>query len=189
GRADTSGASGVTLPGLNESAPGRKPRKLTYWQSVARVGVQVADALEYAHRQGVLHRDIKPSNLLLDLKGTVWVTDFGLAKAEGSDNLTHTGDVLGTLRYMPPEAFDGRFDGRGDVYSLGLTLYELAALRPAFDERNRQRLIKQVTTEEPPRLHAVRPEVPRDLATIIEKAIEKDPARRYASAAELEADL
>src|SRR5437868_7898146 len=90
---------------------------------------------------------------------------------------------------MPPEAFDGRSDARGDVYSLGLTLYELAALRPAFDERNRQRLIKQVTTEEPPRLQKVRPEIPRDLATIVEKAIEKDPARRYPSAADLEADL
>ncbi|HET6574989.1 MAG TPA: serine/threonine-protein kinase [Fimbriiglobus sp.] len=146
---DTSGlSSSVTLPGQADRS-GRR-RKPTYWQSVARIGVQVADALEYAHKQGVLHRDIKPSNLLLDLKGTVWVTDFGLAKAEGADNLTHTGDILGTLRYMPPEAFDGRADARGDVYSLGLTLYELAARRPAFDERNRQKLIKQVTTADPP---------------------------------------
>ena len=112
----------------------------------------MADALEYAHRQGIRHRDIKPSNLLLDTTGTVWVTDFGLAKADDQQNLTHTGDVLGTLRYMPPEAFDGKADARGDVYSLGLTLYELLALRPAFDEKERSRLIKQVTTEEPARL-------------------------------------
>src|SRR5438046_898711 len=116
------------------------------------IGVQVADALEYAHKQGIVHRDIKPSNLLLDTRGTVWVTDFGLAKAEGAENLTHTGDVLGTLRYMPPEAFQGRTDARSDIYSLGLTLYELLCLRSAFDEKERNRLIKQVMTEEPPRL-------------------------------------
>ena len=132
-------------------------KRLTYWQSVARIGVQVADALEHAHNQGVLHRDIKPSNLLLDTAGMVWVTDFGLAKADDQQNLTHTGDILGTLRYMPPEAFDGRTDARGDVYSLGLTLYELLALRPAFDEKERNRLIKQVTTG---RAGAARPAEP-----------------------------
>ena len=77
---------------------------------MARIGAQVADALEYAHKQGILHRDIKPSNLLLDTRGTVWVTDFGLAKADDQQNLTHTGDILGTLRYMPPEAFEGKAD-------------------------------------------------------------------------------
>jgi serine/threonine protein kinase len=97
-------------------------RGSTYWQGVARIGMQVADALEYAHRQGIVHRDIKPSNLLLDARGTVWVTDFGLAKTDDNLDLTHTGDVLGTLRYMPPEAFEGRSGPVGDVYSLGLTL-------------------------------------------------------------------
>jgi serine/threonine protein kinase len=186
--ADTSGAtSSVTLPG--QSTSGGKARKLTYWQSAARIGVQVADALAYAHAQGVIHRDIKPSNLLLDLAGTIWVTDFGLAKAEGSDNLTHTGDVIGTLRYMPPEAFDGRADARGDIYALGLTLYELAALRPAFAERERNRLIKQVTTTEPMPVGRVRKGVPRDLETIIHKAIDRDPARRYQTAVALCDDL
>ena len=113
-------------------------KKQTYWQSVANIGRQVAEALEYAHQQGIQHRDIKPSNLLLDMRGTVWVTDFGLAKVAGpgAENLTHTGDILGTLRYMPPEAFEGKTDARGDVYSLGLTLYELLAFRPAFDEED-----------------------------------------------------
>ena len=106
-----------------------------YYRSVARVGVQVAEALAYAHGQGILHRDIKPSNLLLDAKGTVWVTDFGLAKAEGGDGLTHTGDIVGTLRYMAPERFDGWSDPRSDVYALGATLYELLTLRPPFEER------------------------------------------------------
>lgn len=189
-RADTSGGTtSVTLPGLGQPSGARRAQQATYWQSVARVGVQVAEALEHAHRQGVVHRDIKPSNLLLDMHGTVWVTDFGLAKAEGGEDLTRTGDVLGTLRYMPPEAFDGKADGRGDVYSLGLTLYELVALRPAFDERDRNRLIKQVTTAEPEPLSRARRGVPRDLETILHKAAERDPGRRYPSAAELAADL
>ena len=130
------------------------PGKQTYWHRVASIGRQVADALDYAHKQGILHRDVKPSNLLLDMRGTVWVTDFGLAKVAGpgADDLTHTGDILGTLRYMPPEAFEGKSDARSDVYSLGLTLYELLAMRPAFAEKDRNKLIKMVTSEEPTRL-------------------------------------
>ena len=99
-----------------------------YWRSVARVGLQVAGALEYAHSQGIFHRDIKPSNLLLDAQGTAWVADFGLAKAVEGDDLTHTGDIVGTIRYMAPERFQGRCDARSDVYALGLTLYEMLAL-------------------------------------------------------------
>jgi WD40 repeat protein/serine/threonine protein kinase len=167
----------------------RSNRKMTYWQSVAQIGVQVASALEYAHRHGVVHRDIKPSNLLLDISGTVWVTDFGLAKAEGQQDLTHTGDVLGTVRYMPPEAFDGKADARGDVYSLGLTLYELVALRRAFPEKDRHKLIKQVTLGEPPPLDRLAPTVPRDLATIVHTAIAREPNRRYSTAHEFAADL
>jgi serine/threonine protein kinase len=151
--------------------------------------VQVAGALAYAHQDGVLHRDIKPSNLLLDARGHVWVADFGLAKAAGGDDLTHTGDIVGTLRYMAPEAFEGRADARSDVYALGLTLYELVALRPAFTESDHHRLIKQVTTEEPPRLAKVEPRLPRDLATILHKAINKEPARRYPTAETLGEDL
>ena len=99
-------------------------------QGVARIGVQVAEALAYAHGQGILHRDIKPSNLLLDSDGNVWVADFGLAKAVGTDDLTHTGDIVGTVRYMAPERFQGAGDARADIYALGLTLYELLALAP-----------------------------------------------------------
>ncbi len=164
-------------------------RKQTYWQSVATIGVQVADALEYAHKQGITHRDIKPSNLLLDTQGTVWVTDFGLAKADDQQNLTHTGDILGTLRYMPPEAFEGKTDARSDVYSLGLTLYEMLAFRPAFDEKERNRLIKQVTHEEPARLGKLNREVPRDLVDDRPQGDRPRSARRYATAGDLAADL
>ncbi len=179
--------SQVSLPGPNES--GTKSR--TYWHSVAHIGRQVAEALQYAHDQGVLHRDVKPSNLLLDMRGTVWVTDFGLAKAGDQQDLTHTGDILGTLRYMPPEAFEGKADARSDVYSLGLTLYELLALRPAFQEKgnDRHRLIKLVTTNEPERLDRLNRDVPRDLATIVHKAIDREPGSRYQTAQELSEDL
>jgi serine/threonine-protein kinase len=179
----------VALSSSSVVLPGQGTKRRTYWQSVAQIGVQVADALEYAHKQGIVHRDIKPSNLLLDTGGTVWVTDFGLAKVSDQQNLTHPGDVLGTLRYMPPESFEGRSDPRSDVYALGLTLYELLCLRPAFEERDRHKLIKQVSTEEPPRLGRLNREVPRDLVTIVHKAIERNPAHRYASASELSADL
>jgi serine/threonine protein kinase/WD40 repeat protein/Flp pilus assembly protein TadD len=182
--------SGVHLPGQSGSGvPSTAGKKTTYWESVARIGVQVAGALAYAHKLGVLHRDIKPGNLLLDLDGIVWVTDFGLAKADDSDNLTHTGDLLGTLRYMPPEAFEGRSDARSDVYGLGLTLFELVALRPAYEERDRNKLVKQVTTGDPPRLRKLRRDAPRDLVTIVEKATQKDPGRRYQTAGALADDL
>jgi WD40 repeat protein/serine/threonine protein kinase/tetratricopeptide (TPR) repeat protein len=182
-------SSSIKLPGPSGAGSTHKTKKHTYWQSVAQIGVQVASALEYAHKQGILHRDIKPSNLLLDTAGTVWVTDFGLAKADDQQNLTNTGDILGTLRYMPPEAFDGKADARSDVYSLGLTLYELLTLRPAFAEKDRNKLVKLVTTTEPPRLERLNQAVPRDLATVVQKAMERDPGRRYATAGELAAEL
>jgi WD40 repeat protein/serine/threonine protein kinase len=159
-----------------------------YYRSVARVGLQVAEALAYAHGQNILHRDIKPANLLLDLEGVVWVTDFGLAKDEGGD-LTRTGDLVGTLRYMAPERFSGLSDARSDVYSLGLTLYELLTLQPAFQESDRGRLIKWITQTEPPRPRKLDRRVPRDLETIVLKASAKEPAHRYATAHDLAEDL
>ncbi len=181
-------STAVHLPGQDEhstlSGSGRG-----YWQSVARVGVQVAEALAHAHAQGVLHRDIKPSNLLLDMHGTVWVTDFGLAKADGGDGLTQTGDIVGTLRYMAPERFGGTSDPRSDLYGLGVTLYELLTLRPAFAETDHNQLLQRVLHEEPPRPRRLNPEVPRDLETVVLKAIAKEPKQRYASGAEMAEDL
>ena len=106
-----------------------------YHREVARLGAQVADALAYAHSRGVLHRDIKPSNLLLDAVGNIWVTDFGLAKFEEGEDLSHSQEVVGTMRYMAPERFRGVSDRRCDIYALGATLYELLTLRPAFAQR------------------------------------------------------
>jgi serine/threonine protein kinase/WD40 repeat protein len=160
-----------------------------YAHSVARIGLQVAEALEYAHQQGTLHRDIKPSNILLDTHGIAWVTDFGLAKAAEDEDLTRTGDVVGTIRYMAPERFRGLADKRSDVYGLGLALYEMLALRPAYGASDRESLLYQVNHVEPPRLHELHPGVARDLETIVHKAIEKDAAHRYATAADLAEDL
>lgn len=159
-----------------------------YVRSVARMGLQVAEALAHAHSQGILHRDIKPSNLLLDAHGVVWITDFGLAKQEGSD-LTHSGDVVGTLRYLAPERFRGASDARTDIYGLGVTLYELLTTRPAFTTTDRHRLIHDIAHLEPAPPRRVEPHVPRDLETIVLKAMAKEPAGRYATAAEMAADL
>jgi eukaryotic-like serine/threonine-protein kinase len=160
-----------------------------YLRSVARIGIQVAEALEYAHKQGILHRDIKPSNLLLDAQGEVWVTDFGLAKAQDSDELTRTGDIVGTLRYMAPERFDGWSDPRSDVYALGATLYELLTLRPAFDESDRVKLIDRVLHDGAIPLRQLDRRIPRDLETVVLKALAKEPADRYATAGQLAEDL
>jgi serine/threonine protein kinase/WD40 repeat protein len=175
----------VPLPGHADGGQ----KSSSYWHSIARIGVQVASALEYAHHQGILHRDIKPANLLFDTHGTTWVTDFGLAKADDQPDLTHLGNVPGTLRYLPPEAFKGKRGCQSDVYALGLTLYELLALRPAFDEKDQDRLFVQVKRAVPPRLDALNPAIPRDLVTIVHKAIERELSDRYATAADLAADL
>jgi eukaryotic-like serine/threonine-protein kinase len=179
--------SGVVLPG--QSGDGRRSKAPTYWHSAARIGLQVAEALAYAHQQGVLHRDIKPANLLLDTQGNVWVTDFGLAKAGDQQDLTRTGDVLGTLRYLAPEVLHGQTDVRSEVYALGLTLYELLALRPAFQEKDRHRLARQIMGEAPTRLDRIDPGIPRDLVTIVHKAIDRDAGCRYQTARDLADDL
>jgi WD40 repeat protein/serine/threonine protein kinase len=159
-----------------------------FCRNVARLGLQVAEALAYAHARGIVHRDIKPANLLLDTTGVAWVSDFGLVKTQ-DPALTDTGDFVGTLRYMAPERFRGECDVRADVYALGLTLYELLVLRPAFDGQDRLHLVEQIGTQEPARPRTLDPRIPRDLETILMKAIEKDPRRRYPSAAALAGDL
>jgi len=151
--------------------------------------MQVAEALAYAHHQGVLHRDIKPSNLLLDTGGTVWVTDFGLAKVEGAEELTSPGDVVGTMRYLAPERFRAKSDVRSDLYSLGATLYELLTLEPAFGNSDRATLVERIAHEDPVPPRRLDPRLPRDLETIVLKTLRKEPGKRYQTAAELAEDL
>jgi WD40 repeat protein len=182
-----SGGSPAVLPGgsqLSAVDSGRRP----FFRSAAHIGRQVAAGLAYAHARGIVHRDIKPSNLLLDTQGVAWITDFGLAKA-GDDGLTQSGDILGTVRYMAPERLRGEGDARADVYALGLTLYELLTLKPAFESSDRLKLIEKIKSEDPPRPRALDPRIPRDLETIVLKATAKAPKDRYPSADALGEDL
>ena len=158
-------------------------------RAAASVGARLAEALAYAHAEGILHRDVKPANILVDEHGDALLTDFGLCRVEGDQSLTRDGDIVGTLRYMPPEALEGRFDHRGDVYGLGLVLYELCAGRPAFEADSRQSMLHQVLHVEPPALRNVSGDTPLDLERIVRKATSKLPDERYATAQELCDDL
>lgn len=157
--------------------------------NAVRIAQQIAEALSYAHSRGVLHRDVKPSNVMLDESGRAYVTDFGLCKVEDSSSLTAAGDVVGTLRYVPPERFQGRDDARGDVYGVGMILYELLCGRAAFDQKERATLVQAVTLHAPPRPRKVNPEIPEDLERIVLAATSKLPEERYVSAEALIADL
>lgn len=152
---------------------------------------QVADALAHAHEQGILHRDIKPSNIILREDGTPVLTDFGLAREEGLPSMTLTGDFAGTPYYVSPEQAQGRtdLDVRTDIFSLGVTLYELLTLHRPFEGETPQQVIQRILQKEPrdPRKHGV--ELPQDLLAILERCLEKDRNRRYASVADLAADL
>jgi serine/threonine protein kinase/Flp pilus assembly protein TadD len=168
------------------------PRDAAYFRRAAAWGIQAAEALDCAHGLGVVHRDVKPANLLVDGAGRLWVTDFGLAQVQSDARLTMTGDLMGTLRYMSPEQALAKrvvIDHRTDLYSLGATLYELLTLGPAFAGADRQELLRQIAFEEPKPPRRLNRAVPMELETIVLKALEKDPAERYATAQELADDL
>lgn len=162
-----------------------------YFKQIARLGIRVAEALQYAHSEGILHRDVKPSNLLLDQNDDVFLTDFGLARIGEGGELTATGDIVGTLRYMSPEQLEPNrlVDYRADIYGIGATLYELLATQPMFTESDRSKLLKQVLDEQPKPLRQIDPAIPRDLETIVHKCIARLPIDRFASAADLAEDL
>jgi len=167
-------------------------RPASFHRTSAKLIAQAAEALDYAHQNGVVHRDIKPANLLIDVSGNLWITDFGLALFHTDAGLTQSGDLLGTLRYMSPEQAGGPrglIDHRTDVYSLGATLYELLTLGPIFDGTDRQTLLNQIIREEPNSPRQLDRTIPLDLETIVLKAIGKHPSERYASARELADDL
>lgn len=171
--------------------PDNHPRRLPadHGRWVAQVGVQIADALQYAHAQGTLHRDIKPSNLLIDEDGVVCVADFGLARAVDRSELSQSSEVAGTLRYMAPEQLRGAADARSDVYAVGLTLYELLTLRPVFEGADRGRCPDGQVRSDPVPPRKINRAVPRDLETIVLKCLAWEPSRRYATADALAADL
>ena len=158
------------------------------WNLFAQMAMDIVSGLQHAHRKGIVHRDIKPSNLLLDKDGNVWITDFGLVKiTDCSHSSSISGNVIGTLRYMSPEQLHGKNDARSDIYSLGLTLYEIAT---GVRARKDQEQIP--TSPEIGQIKNIReknPDIPKELAHVIEKACAFSPEDRYQSAGELRSVL
>jgi serine/threonine protein kinase len=180
----SSHGTGLTSSSLNSGG--------AYFDTVARMMADVADALHHAHQQGVIHRDIKPSNLLLSTAGRLSVNDFGLARMLEQPGMTVTGEIVGTPLYMSPEQIAaGRvpLDHRTDVYSLGATLYELLTLQPPFEAERRDQLLAQIIQKEPRPPRKVNSKVPVDLETICLKAMDKDPDRRYQTTGQMAEDL
>ncbi|AMV30562.1 Serine/threonine-protein kinase PrkC [Pirellula sp. SH-Sr6A] len=162
------------------------------WECVANWGLQAAEALEHAHRRGIVHRDVKPSNLLLDREQRIWLSDFGLAKQQNDVTLSVAGALLGTPRYMSPEQASASvhaIDHRSDIYSLGATLYELATGHPVFDAQTPHGVIHQILHSQPVPATRYQHQLPKDFSTILMKCLSKDPTSRYASASELASDL
>lgn len=180
---------------LDGAPPRRSPNSAWdrgYIETVVRLVARVADALQHAHDNGVVHRDVKPSNIILRDDGTPVLTDFGLARGQGLPAVTLTGDFAGTPHYVSPEqalATDKEIDRRSDVFSLGVTLYELLTLRRPFEGKTVADILSKIVSKSPVAPQKINPEIARDLETICLTAMEKSPDKRYASAGEMAADL
>lgn len=160
-----------------------------YARRMALLFADIADALGHAHTHGVLHRDVKPSNLLLDEQGVIWITDFGLARIHQEENLTETGQLVGTLRYLAPERLRRQESEQSDQYSLAATLYELLTLQPVYDAATSEEILHKISKENPvpPSRHV--PGLPLDLQTIILKGLAREPEQRYATVIQMGQDL
>ncbi|MBI3847772.1 MAG: protein kinase [Planctomycetes bacterium] len=199
---------GVSLDAILRRLKGKNPASLeasdlspsaaamgaapSYAMVIVRLAAKLADALQHAHESGVVHRDVKPGNVLVDRAGEPILIDFGIARIADVVTLTRAGTTPGTPAYMAPELVSDRRvppDRRVDVYGLGVTLYHLLTLRPPFDGVSTEQVFEQIRHREPPPLRHANPQVPRDLEAIVQKATEKDPSRRYATAAALRDDL
>ncbi len=188
GDSDPSGAK----PSSSSGTPKVEAPRGGFLESAVDLMIQVGEALSYAHEHGVIHRDVKPSNIVIRSDGVAVLTDFGLAREEGLPHVTQTGEFAGTPRYVSPEQAMARrvkVDHRSDLFSLGVTLYELLTFQPAFTGETSHEVLSKILTKEPQAPNKLNPALPADLVTIVLKAMEKDPDRRYQSAAELVADL
>jgi len=191
GRAE-GGRSGLVPDGGPDARDWVMPREPGYFRFVARLVRDTAEALDHAHRQGVVHRDIKPANLMVTTDGQIHVTDFGLAIETTDATVTQPGTAVGTPMYMSPEQLlirRVRVDQRTDIYSLGVTLYELLTLLPAFEGKTHEQLLLKIAVQDPRRPVRINPYLPVDLETIALKSMEKDPERRYQSAQLMADDL
>lgn len=162
------------------------------WQSIVRWAIDAAEALHAAHETGVIHRDIKPSNLMIDRAGKIWVTDFGLARCQSDSSLTRSGDVIGTMRYMSPEQAGGQsawVDGRTDIYSLAVTVYEMLSLRQACPGDDGPSILKAIDQNLVVPLCQICERIPRDLETVIAKAMSKSRDDRYETSRAFADDL
>lgn len=168
----------------------RRP-KLTpeSWKSFTQIAIQSAQALRYAHKHGILHNDIKPGNILLDAEGRVWITDFGLSHSIEDRDGKSVNRVMGTLRYMAPERLLGSFDARSDLYSFGMTLYELLTRQPAYVAKNEDDMLSLILDTVPPPPRSIVKGIPKGLDTIVMNCIAQNPEERYPSAEALLADL
>ena len=165
-------------------------RTLVHLEDKLPLMVQICEGLGYAHERGIVHRDVKPGNIFVLRNGQVKILDFGIARIEAAETgLTRTGLIIGTLQYMAPERARGHGDHRSDIFSVGAVFYELLTYRPPFVGDDPMEILEKLRTEDPPRLDEVDPTLPPELGAIVERALQKDPSRRFAALGQMAAEL